>query len=147
MSIGLILLIQTFIVSLFRGLILFTFWFSYILVLIFLGAILILFIYISSLAPNQEFKVSSSIFFIVFVLLILSFASLVIDPLLLQTAYSKIDSFSKALISHTPSWSLSIIYNRHTSLITCLIILYLLLTLIVVVKVVHPFFGPLRLKP
>ena len=143
---GLILLIQTFIVSLFRGGLLFTFWFSYVLILIFLGAILILFIYISSLAPNQEFRMSPSIFLPIFVLFTVSFISLLIDPLLFQTAYTKIESFSKAFISHTPAWSLRMIYDTHTSFVTCMIILYLLLTLIVVVKVVHPFFGPLRLN-
>ena len=100
---GLILLIQTFIVSLFRGGLLFTFWFSYILILIFLGAILILFIYISSLAPNQEFRMSPGIFLPIFVLFTVSFISLLVDPLLFQTAYTKIESFSKAFISHTPA--------------------------------------------
>ena len=49
---GLTLLIQTILVSIISGLITKTFWFSYILFLVFLGGILVLFIYVTSLASN-----------------------------------------------------------------------------------------------
>nr|YP_009525775.1 NADH dehydrogenase subunit 6 [Belzebub intermedius]AXS67629.1 NADH dehydrogenase subunit 6 [Belzebub intermedius] len=146
LSMGLILLFQTFLVSLFSGMFLSTFWFSYILILVFLGAMLILFVYVSSLAPNQEFKISSAIILAAIFLIFLSFISLFIDPLMIETAYMKMSSFSKALISASPNWMLSMIYSSQSCLVTSIIILYLLLTLIVVVKIVSPFFGPLRLN-
>lgn len=141
-----ILLVQTFLVSLFRGTALFTFWFSYILVLIFLGAILILFVYVSSLAPNQEFKLSPSIILAASFLVFLSLIIIFIDPLIIETVYTKIRTFSKLWTASSPEWILSIIYSKQCYLTTFIIILYLLLTLIVVVKIVNPFFGPLRLN-
>lgn len=54
--IGLILLAQTITIALFTGLTLSSFWFSYILILVFLGGILILFIYVASIASNEKFS-------------------------------------------------------------------------------------------
>ena len=145
LTIGLILLIQTFLVSLFRGTILFRYWFSYILMLIFLGAILILFIYVSSLAPNQQFKIPGPALILVLVSIFFSSLTLILDPLTLNSCYTKISSYSAASLAISPTWILRIIYSNQCYLITSLIILYLLLTLVVVVKIVSPFSGPLRL--
>ena len=146
LRIGVILLIQTFLVALLRGTVLFRYWFSYILMLVFLGAILILFIYVSSLAPNQQFKIPGPAILIVISLIFLSFITFLFDPLATNTSYTKIRSFSNISVLIRPTWILRIIYDNRCYLVTSLIILYLFLTLVVVVKVVCPFFGPLRLN-
>nr|YP_006665730.1 NADH dehydrogenase subunit 6 [Challia fletcheri]AEP83058.1 NADH dehydrogenase subunit 6 [Challia fletcheri] len=56
---GLILLVQTFLVSLFSGFLLSFFWFSYILFLLFLGGMLVLFMYVCGLASNEMFMFDS----------------------------------------------------------------------------------------
>jgi len=52
------LILQTLLVALISGLIIDRFWFSYILVLIFLGGILILFIYVAALASNEQINMN-----------------------------------------------------------------------------------------
>lgn len=76
----------------------------------------------------------------------MSLLTFLIDPLLINSPYTKIRSFTSASFDINPTWILSIIYSNQCYLITTLIIFYLLLTLIVVVKIVYSFFGPLRLN-
>nr|ALO77206.1 NADH deshydrogenase subunit 6 [Alleculinae sp. ALL01] len=61
LSMGLILLIQTIIVSLLSGNLSQNFWFSYILFLIMIGGMLILFMYMTSIASNEKFKTNTKI--------------------------------------------------------------------------------------
>jgi len=64
LAMGLILLIQTIFICLLRGLLIKSFWFSYILFLIFIGGILVLFIYVTSLASNEIFSFSIKKFYL-----------------------------------------------------------------------------------
>nr|YP_010722329.1 NADH dehydrogenase subunit 6 [Enoplolambrus validus]WDV10171.1 NADH dehydrogenase subunit 6 [Enoplolambrus validus] len=145
LSMGLTLLIQTIVISLSSGLYTYSFWFSYILFMIFLGGMLVLFIYVASLASNEKFFFSAKNFFLsVFLWLTTSFMLIFLDSTLISN-YSSLPSLSYTLISSTPliiNW----IYNNSIMNFTLFIILYLLLTLIVVVKIVNMFKGPLRLS-
>nr|AAS00878.1 NADH dehydrogenase subunit 6 [Hutchinsoniella macracantha] len=55
LSLGLVLLFQALLVCFFVGGYSFSYWFSYILFLIFLGGMLILFLYVASLAMDESF--------------------------------------------------------------------------------------------
>ena len=142
------MLAQTTMICLTAGLMMNSFWFSYILFLIFLGAILVLFIYVASLASNEPFSFSSSLYLgllitVGLILLIL----LLLDPLCLNASV-KIEN-SSYIDQHyyqlTPLL-LATIYNNTSIRLTLFIVLYLLLTLIAVVKITDTFFGPLRLS-
>nr|YP_009093687.1 NADH dehydrogenase subunit 6 [Mictyris longicarpus]CEG06224.1 NADH dehydrogenase subunit 6 [Mictyris longicarpus] len=142
---GLILLVQTVLISLTVGISTYSFWFSYILFLVFLGGMLILFIYMSSLASNEVFM---QLYFFIWFLslsLLLSILLVMFDPFFISSNFlaSSISSFKASLIStpHTISW----IYNTPSMVFTTFIISYLLLALIVVVKITNLFKGPLRL--
>jgi NADH-ubiquinone oxidoreductase chain 6 len=54
-SLGLVLIAHTLLISVVTGVVGGHFWFSYILFLVFLGGVLVLFIYITSLASNEKF--------------------------------------------------------------------------------------------
>nr|QNV11699.1 NADH dehydrogenase subunit 6 [Rhamphomyia barbata] len=69
LAMGLMLLMQTFLICLITGLMTKSFWFSYILFLIFLGGMLVLFIYVTSLASNEMFSMSMNL--MIFSLIIL----------------------------------------------------------------------------
>nr|YP_010561863.1 NADH dehydrogenase subunit 6 [Chionoecetes bairdi]UYX57824.1 NADH dehydrogenase subunit 6 [Chionoecetes bairdi] len=144
LSLGLTLLIQTVSISLNTGLSLYSFWFSYILFMIFLGGMLVLFIYVASLASNETF--SFSFFYMITSLLILLLIFLVclfMDPILMVD-FSSLPTSSIDVKLSTPlitSW----IYSNSNMMFTLFIILYLLLTLVVVVKITNLFKGPLRL--
>ena len=72
LAIGLISLIQSLLICLITGLISKRFWFSYILFLIFLGGILVLFIYVTSLASNEIFTISVKLIFLTITFFIIS---------------------------------------------------------------------------
>nr|QNE85475.1 NADH dehydrogenase subunit 6 [Haematobosca stimulans] len=147
LAMGLILLIQTILISMMTGMMSKSFWFSYILFLVFLGGMLVLFIYVTSLASNEMFSfsiklmlISCMIFFIL--MLTLYFMD---KNLLLQYYNIEIQSISNlnSFIMEN-SLSLNKLYNYPTNLLTILLMNYLLITLIAVVKITNLFKGPLR---
>nr|YP_010384947.1 NADH dehydrogenase subunit 6 [Arcotheres purpureus]UPL64944.1 NADH dehydrogenase subunit 6 [Arcotheres purpureus] len=143
LAMGLVLLIQTILISMSIGFSTFSFWTSYILFLIFLGGMLILFIYIASLASNEYF--SFSIFNLILlstIMIMLTFMLIFTDQMLFSTP--TLISSSLNFSMSTPL-SINWIYNTPLTNLTIFIILYLLLTLIVVVKIINLFKGPLRL--
>lgn len=139
-TLGLILLIQTIIVSIIRGLISETFWLSYILFLIFIGGLLVLFIYITRLAPNEIIKISINIIFTNTILIILLFY---------LTIYINTKIQSQEIIQYTliNKFNINIIlklYNLPTNNLNIIIASYLFITIIVIVKITNMYKGPLR---
>lgn len=150
LAIGLILLIQTLLICLITGIISKTFWFSYILFLIFLGGILVLFIYITSLASNEIFNFSSKTFTLnIMIILIWNLIIFIRDKSLLINYYIRYEieslNFIKRFIIEN-SLILNKLYNFPVNLITIILIAYLFLTLIAIVKITNIFEGPLRPK-
>nr|YP_009251040.1 NADH dehydrogenase subunit 6 [Macrophthalmus japonicus]AMY96243.1 NADH dehydrogenase subunit 6 [Macrophthalmus japonicus] len=144
LAMGLILLIQTILISITLGLSSYSFWFSYILFLIFLGGMLVLFIYVSSLAPNEIFF--STDLFIIFFLLMSSLTLIFIlyDPILSNFNHSSLPLSSFNYFNSTPL-TINWIYNSPSMVFTIFIVSYLLLVLIIIVKIINLFKGPLRL--
>ena len=154
LSIGLALITQTLFLSLFTGIYTSIFWFSYSLFLIFIGGILILFIYITSLASNEtfifslNFKLSKFFFLLIIVIIIFiyltDFKSLfIINKTLNSETFNLI--FIKTLIEQN-NLILNKIYNFPINIITIILVNYLFLTLIATVKITNIFKGPLRPK-
>nr|AMP43700.1 NADH dehydrogenase subunit 6 [Chrysops silvifacies] len=148
LAMGLLLLIQTLMICLLTGLFTKTFWFSYILFLIFIGGMLVLFIYVTSLASNEMFSMSMKMTFmmIYFIVLIMMF-SLFIDKSMISSFFmnnemNNITQLTSYIMEN--SISLNKLYNFPTNIITLILINYLLLTLIAVVKITNIFYGPLR---
>lgn len=143
LAIGLILLIQTLTISLFTGIFRSSYWFSYILFLVFMGGILVLFIYVTSLASNEIFSISRKGFIIATIVLSISLSSAII-----------IDSFTFNILHESLNFNnnretcvrinLIKLYTYPSSLLTLVLVVYLLLTLIVVVKITNVQEGPLR---
>ena len=142
------LLIQTFFICLLTGFITKTFWFSYVLFLIFLGGILVLFIYVTSLASNEIFNFSLNLFIsgvltfrVIYSFLFFIDKNLIINYLINYENEILIEI--KSLLIEN-SLILNKLYNFPVNLITILLIIYLFLTLIAVVKITNVFEGPLR---
>nr|YP_009093662.1 NADH dehydrogenase subunit 6 [Metanephrops sibogae]CEG06199.1 NADH dehydrogenase subunit 6 [Metanephrops sibogae] len=149
LAMGLCLVAQTVMISITAGLNNSSFWFSYILFLIFLGAMLVLFIYVASLASNEPFKFSSLtlVAFVSFMMLGLCLA-LIKDPLYITPDINILSSsLSPTLFLPNLTQSLiSTIYSSPTTPFTLFMVLYLLLTLVVVVKIMTMYSSPLRLS-
>nr|YP_009653392.1 NADH dehydrogenase subunit 6 [Gasterophilus nasalis]QCG71538.1 NADH dehydrogenase subunit 6 [Gasterophilus nasalis] len=148
LAMGLVLLFQTLLTCLLTGMISKTFWFSYILFLVFLGGMLVLFIYVTSLASNEMFSFSPKLLMLTIAIFCVSTLMLTIyNKTLILNYFPNLETASIAdLTSYTMENSLSLnkLYNYPTNLLTILLMNYLLVTLIAVVKITKLFKGPLR---
>nr|APT41456.1 NADH dehydrogenase subunit 6 [Micropygomyia cayennensis] len=148
LAMGLMLLIQTLIISLIIGLMMKTFWFSYILFLTFMGGMLILFIYITSLASNEMFSFSSKILILFSLLMFMILISMLItDKSFIMHYFNNTEMtefFNTKILFKENFLNLNKFYNFPINLIMLMMVIYLLLTLIVIVKITQTNFGPLR---
>nr|YP_009906598.1 NADH dehydrogenase subunit 6 [Lysmata vittata]QLI42516.1 NADH dehydrogenase subunit 6 [Lysmata vittata]QQP21707.1 NADH dehydrogenase subunit 6 [Lysmata vittata] len=146
LSMGVTLLIQTLMICSIMSFFLKSVWFSYILFLIFLGAMLVLFIYIASIASNEKFHLSSLFFCLPFLVLMMTLFSFWDPMTLFQPFLTEFSSTTQKEISTSSSFHISMIYSPSYMSMTMFVIVYLLLTLVVVVKITGSFWGPLRLS-
>nr|YP_010439601.1 NADH dehydrogenase subunit 6 [Dysgonia illibata]UTC33489.1 NADH dehydrogenase subunit 6 [Dysgonia illibata] len=152
LSMGLMILIQTLLMCLLSGMLIKTYWFSYILFLTFLGGLLVLFIYVSSIASNELFKPS----FNTKMMLMMSITFfLIIQIMFMNNLFWMNFSFNSDMynfislsffINNENNINLSKLYNNQTFMIMLMLIIYLFITLIAVVKITNIFYGPLRSK-
>nr|ASN65897.1 NADH dehydrogenase subunit 6 [Omus cazieri] len=151
LSMGFILLIQTILIALMSGMMTYSFWFSYMLFLIMLGGMLVLFLYMTSLASNEMFQFSMKLvyFYIIFTLLMMLMLILTDNMYmsLLLKNYNYIEIFNNIMLMKNENLiTLNKIYNIPNNMITILLINYLFITLIAVVKITNINQGPLRQK-
>jgi NADH-ubiquinone oxidoreductase chain 6 len=127
------ILTQTLVICLLTWTILKIRWFSYILFLVFLGGLIVLFIYITSLASNEK------IFFSLKPSLVVLIVSLLL--IVIPTSLNRTPEYKYFLSSIKSFYS---IYSRPLFLPTIVAIIYLLFTLIVVVKVASKYEAPIK---
>uniref|UniRef100_A0AAU7BAE4 NADH-ubiquinone oxidoreductase chain 6 n=1 Tax=Ceuthophilus sp. TaxID=3073481 RepID=A0AAU7BAE4_9ORTH len=149
LSMLIIIIIQTLLICLITGTIASSFWFSYILFLIFLGGMLVLFIYITSLASNEMMMIPIKIFISTFTFIILLLTIYMITDSSMFISYNM--NSDMTMIQNNLSYNEAVfplikLYNKPTEFITLLLVMYLFLTLIVIVKITNIFQGPLRQK-
>nr|ALO71186.1 NADH deshydrogenase subunit 6 [Tasgius compressus] len=143
LSMGIVLLIQTILVSLISGLLNINFWFSYILFLIMIGGMLVLFIYMTSIASNEKFSFSNWLFLFMIIMMILS----IISFLFLDNFFINMINYSEKFDSNNNfNMNLNKFLNYPSNIILFMMIIYLFITLIAVVKITDIKFGPLRQK-
>nr|AVN67785.1 NADH dehydrogenase subunit 6 [Periplaneta brunnea] len=143
LAMGLMLLIQTAIMCMMSGMLSQSFWFSYVLFLIFLGGMLVLFIYVTSLASNEMFHLSMkmmmmTIMITIMLLLLFNNMNQMINNMEI-TIHEYMYNTENEMMN-----SLTKLYNQPTNLITIMLASYLFLTLIAVVKITNISKGPLR---
>nr|UJG45537.1 NADH dehydrogenase subunit 6 [Monoclona rufilatera] len=148
LTLGFMLLMQTFFVSMSIGLNFKTFWFSYILFLVMLGGMLVLFIYVISLSSNEMFSISTKLLLILFIFsFFIFFTFMLIDYFYINNLKNletiKLMEFNSYLKENM--LDLKKIYNYPINMITILLIMYLFFTLVVTVKITNFFYGPLRM--
>lgn len=113
-------------------------WFSYTLILVFLGGILILFTYISNIASNEIFKPNIKILLPLIITPILTiFLPLPKQNIRLETKNLSINQFSNLTIFKP--------FSEAIIPVTLLMASYIILTLLTVVKIRKINQGPLRI--
>nr|YP_009947904.1 NADH dehydrogenase subunit 6 [Aclees cribratus]QOH97072.1 NADH dehydrogenase subunit 6 [Aclees cribratus] len=145
LSMGSILLIQSIVISLISGFLYFNFWFGYILFLIMIGGMLVMFMYMTSIASNEKFYMSKKIFlFILIMMSINTFMFIFIDNFFSNLILS--DSVNLLMSNKMNNFTLMKMFNYPNYLMMILLMVYLLLTLIAVVKITGKNLGTLRQK-
>nr|QFO89468.1 NADH dehydrogenase subunit 6 [Empoasca flavescens] len=136
MSMGLMLLFQTLMSIIFINLILKSSWFTMITFLMMIGGLLILIMYMSSIASNEKFKLNINLTMILFMLMFMS------DEMLSDWVITENQNLME---SSELNISLLKIYNFKSIYVTLMLVIYLLITMVSVSKIVKFFEGPLRM--
>nr|ASY98064.1 NADH dehydrogenase subunit 6 [Empusa pennicornis] len=142
LSMGLILFLQAILMCLISGYMSMSFWFSYILLLIYLGGMLVLFMYVTSLASNEMFFYSNKIVLFIILLPMMLLTIYYLKPNFHMNSYEILEN-SMSLNTMNNNFLLKM-YNYPINMITIMIASYLFLTLIAVVKIINIYKGPLR---
>nr|YP_009412497.1 NADH dehydrogenase subunit 6 [Triatoma infestans]ASK39799.1 NADH dehydrogenase subunit 6 [Triatoma infestans]QKY63756.1 NADH dehydrogenase subunit 6 [Triatoma infestans]UOF70717.1 NADH dehydrogenase subunit 6 [Triatoma infestans] len=144
LSMGLTLIIQTLLIAMMTGMMINMFWFSYILVISMLSGMLVLFIYMASVASNEKFHTSWSMALFIMPFLASSLVLFfIVDQLETSSMWS---TMKKSSMSNEQLISLLKLFNPHNMSITILLVSYLFLTMIAVTYVSNVYEGPLRMK-
>nr|URX53303.1 NADH dehydrogenase subunit 6 [Neotermes sp. 1 AB-2022a] len=141
LAMGLMLLMQTMMMCLISGLMHQSFWFQYILFMVFVGGMLVLFIYVTSLASNEMFSLSMKT--TMTVMLMMPTMTLMTKNWT-TTSNTKDTTTYNMMTENEITTMTSKLYNQPNGTMTILMALYLLMTLIVVVKITNVLKGPLR---
>nr|UGN61690.1 NADH dehydrogenase subunit 6 [Cryptocercus sp. 2 ZQW-2021c] len=141
LAMGLMLLMQTILVCLMSGLMSQSFWFAYIMFLIFIGGMLVLFIYVTSLASNEMLTLSTK-------MMIMSMMSMMLILLMMKN-WMKINNSETMTneelnLNNENQTQLNKLYNKPNGKMTIMLASYLFLALITVVKITNITKGPLR---
>nr|URX53795.1 NADH dehydrogenase subunit 6 [Bifiditermes nr. madagascariensis] len=139
LAMGITLLSQTAMMCLISGLMYQSFWFQYILFMVFVGGMLVLFIYVASLASNEMFSLSTT--------MILMMSTLTPALMMIKdwtTTNSRDSTTLNSLMDNEIITMTEEMYNLPSGNLTILMALYLLMTLIVVAKITNVSKGPLR---
>nr|WAR69104.1 NADH dehydrogenase subunit 6 [Papilio helenus] len=150
LSMGLMILMQTLIICLLSGMLINSYWFSYILFLVFLGGLLVLFIYVSSVASNEMFNMNyfmkNTMFLLFLMSLILSLQYMYNLNWLNFSINYEMKNLTNFFIffNNENKINLTKLYNKQTYFLMMMLIIYLFITLVAIVKITNIFFGPLR---
>nr|AIU41119.1 NADH dehydrogenase subunit 6 [Parnassius imperator] len=152
LSMGWMILLQTFLTCSMSGMLINTYWFSYFLFLVFLGGLLVLFIYVSSNASNGMF---SNNFFCKMILIFIFLMSILLSYMFMYNMNwlnfiknYEMNNFLNLFIffNNENKINLSKLYNNYSHLMMMMMIIYLFITVVAVVNITNIFFGPLRLS-
>nr|QON98931.1 NADH dehydrogenase subunit 6 [Diabolocatantops pinguis] len=147
MSMMLFIILQTFLIGLMTGTMMESFWLSYILFLTFLGGMLVLFIYITSIASNEMFQPkSTTMIFTLMSWFIIMVTLIILDKMMFMDFFKNTETMN---INNTINYqemtmSLEKLYNNPTFIITMMMMIYLFLALLAVVKITNINQGPIR---
>nr|YP_010586326.1 NADH dehydrogenase subunit 6 [Lepidostoma inops]UZZ44101.1 NADH dehydrogenase subunit 6 [Lepidostoma inops] len=142
------MIIQTFLFSLLIGISNFSFWLTYLMFLIFIGGLLILFIYISSLTPNKIFYFNKIKMLILFNSIIALFFFSKINMHFLNMEMLNFDNLNNFLFfkNFENSIYLTNLFNNNELYLSLILMFFLLFTLIISIKISNFFSGPMRIK-
>nr|QFK69045.1 NADH dehydrogenase subunit 6 [Phymatostetha semele] len=148
LSMGFILLVQTGLSCMMNGMNNYSYWFSYLLFITLIGGMMVLFIYMASIASNMKFKFSFKLMIIIIMMMMILMIVTMIDTTL--TNENNMNEFNnhELMSKNMNKEMLSIMkmFNMPTMMVTIMLIIYLLFTMISIIKITNKKEGPLRTK-
>nr|QXT44541.1 NADH dehydrogenase subunit 6 [Patawatermes nigripunctatus] len=138
LAMGMMLLMQTTMVCIISGTMYSSFWFSYILFMIMVGGMLVLFMYMTSLASNEMFSPSNKM------LMMTTLMMPVLVYIMPTVTNNKEMNTHNTMMESEITTTTTVMYNQMMGTMTTLLVLYMLMTLIVVVNIINVSKGPLR---
>nr|YP_010596106.1 NADH dehydrogenase subunit 6 [Ectomocoris horridus]WAJ48438.1 NADH dehydrogenase subunit 6 [Ectomocoris horridus] len=144
MSMGLTLIAQTMLIATMTGMMTNMFWFSYILIMTILSGMLILFIYMASVASNEKFN--SSLKTLGYAI---SFSSLSIMLSFFEDQLESMKNWppkKESIMDPEYLLTMNSMFNPPNMYVTALMVSYLFLTMIIISNIVNVHEGPLRIK-
>nr|AYR05199.1 NADH dehydrogenase subunit 6 [Coleoptera sp. ACP-2013] len=145
LSMGGLILMQTILISITISNLSTTTWFSYILFLVMIGGLMILFIYMTSIASNEKFKLKLNLM-LTFPSLIMLTSFMPMKTSLFFSLLLKNSEFFNNNLNLPTTTTLTKFMIWPSSTLLLFIILYLLITMIAIVKITKNPLGPLRPK-
>nr|QNJ60043.1 NADH dehydrogenase subunit 6 [Trimerotropis pallidipennis] len=147
MSMMLMIIIQTLLIGLMTGSMMESFWLSYILFLTFLGGMMVLFIYITSIASNEMFNIKSTNMILTLIMIIVS--TMVFyntEKIMLTEIIKNTETTNMKYMVNFQEMTMSLmkLYNNPTLFITIMMMIYLFIALLAVVKITNINQGPIR---
>nr|AXS65798.1 NADH dehydrogenase subunit 6 [Curculionoidea sp. 10 KM-2017] len=131
-SMGLILLIQTLMISLISGKLMLNFWLSYMIMLVMIGGMLIIFIYMTSIASNEKFTINLNFF-------------LLLPLVLLNIKFENSSNLNLLFLKNQKiEFSMNKYFMFPNNLILIFIMIYLFITMLASTKICKFNKGPLR---
>nr|AML26784.1 NADH dehydrogenase subunit 6 [Scarabaeidae sp. BMNH 1274753] len=147
LSMGMMLMLQTIMISLTMGFFNFNYWYSYILFLIMISGMLVLFIYMTSIASNELFYPSIKLFtmfIIIITLMLIIYMNINKFYFMINNLY---ELYTNIHMNNNFQLSLNKYMNFPNNFIMYMMIIYLLITLVAVVKITDFKKGALRMSP
>nr|YP_010736933.1 NADH dehydrogenase subunit 6 [Busonia albilateralis]WEP24820.1 NADH dehydrogenase subunit 6 [Busonia albilateralis] len=138
MALGTLLLMQTFCMTILINMVLSTSIISLLTFIMLIGGLMILFIYMSSLASNEKFKTNTKMMIMMISLIIMS------EELMFNHQNNELQDF--CLLENNENLYFMKLYNKKSMAISIMLFIYLLLTMIMVTKLIKYYEGPLRAK-
>nr|AYQ18980.1 NADH dehydrogenase subunit 6 [Scymninae sp. 4 ACP-2013] len=144
LSMGFLILMHTILTCLNMGSFSMNFWYSYILILIMIGGLLVLFIYMTSIASNEKFKINiMMLIFLMLIFMIIIYLMMKMNPKMMELLMKNNFTF-KMNNEQYFFYSMSKYYNYPFNKLMIFSILYLLISMIISVKICKIKSGPLR---
>nr|AWV84079.1 NADH dehydrogenase subunit 6 [Tettigades opaca] len=139
LSMGGVLLMETMLASLMCGMNMNNYLMSYVLFLIFIGGMLILFMYMSSIASNEKFYMTDMLS--TMIMMVISVMIVIKSHLHLSYNLYNCNINSPELYNNL---MMNKLYSLPSGMLTLMMVIYLLFTLIVVSNIIGIKFSPLR---
>nr|YP_010882203.1 NADH dehydrogenase subunit 6 [Pulchriphyllium giganteum]WID87117.1 NADH dehydrogenase subunit 6 [Pulchriphyllium giganteum] len=138
LSMSMTIITQTMIVSMITSMMWMSSWYSFILVLTYIGGMMIMFIYMTSLVPNMMFSMPKKMTMSMIIMLTIMMTYMI------NKKYQMLNL--DMMQPNEQTIILTKMYTKPTNITTIMMALYLLFTMITVKNMTELKMGPLRMK-